>query len=398
MSRGGAAWEVILASASAVAVALMVPVLSGEIRRLGAVTIPIACLAAAAFKHAMVRQDAGHTTPLQIQLALYASFFLVRAKTVRARVVISCYQAVAMIIWGGIAAASFPGLASRVLSAVSLRTASSNVRWLLSAKGGQGAPAFPSALELEPALRARMGVSPTADAVPWGVSRILANGLAWCPRPVLQDYAAYTPSLDAWQAAHFEGDDGAEWILFSFRYVDGHHPFLETPAMWRALLDRYSVVDRSGDVLLLGRHDGHRLADEQPIRRSVLGWGEWLDLPTGPGLVVLRANVLQSWRGRLLGLLLRDLPVWLECIRADGASASWRTVPANLPDGAIVSILPSNLSEMQVALQRPGMPRSPARVRSIRFRTSSAARYRPKIDVDLSLVPTTPGFAAKHPG
>jgi hypothetical protein len=60
----------------------------------------------------------------------------------------------------------------------------------------------------------------------------------WRPAPVFQSYAAFIPALDRLDAEHYESARAADLVLLNFPAIDGRHPFLETPVLWRALMDR----------------------------------------------------------------------------------------------------------------------------------------------------------------
>ncbi|MDR0993515.1 MAG: hypothetical protein LBN38_02960 [Verrucomicrobiota bacterium] len=93
----------------------------------------------------------------------------------------------------------------------------------------------------------------TVDIIPWDISLLYAYNLNWSPRPVMQSYSAYTETLDKMNAAHFQDDNAPEFVLYSFRSIDGRYPLFDEPSVFRSLTENYSVIDTSTNFLLLRR-------------------------------------------------------------------------------------------------------------------------------------------------
>lgn len=90
----------------------------------------------------------------------------------------------------------------------------------------------------------------TVDVFPWDVALAYAYGLDWDPRPVFQSYSAYTASLDALNAAHFNSNSSPDYVIFAAESIDGRYPLFDEPATFRSLLSKRrlhrisSMIDR----------------------------------------------------------------------------------------------------------------------------------------------------------
>lgn len=75
------------------------------------------------------------------------------------------------------------------------------------------------------------------------VARILASGLKWTPRPVMQSYSVYTPKLAQLNQEFMASDARAPQNFFvDLATVDSRLPLQEDPGIWQELLTRYEVV------------------------------------------------------------------------------------------------------------------------------------------------------------
>jgi hypothetical protein len=140
-----------------------------------------------------------------------------------------------------------------------------------------------------PALDGSVDVYPTEQAM------VLAHGLQYRPRPVFQSYMAYTPALEAANAAALRGPAAPDWVLFHLRPIDGRLPALDDAASWPELLARYRWAGVAGDMAVLQRR-----ADPRPwhVEAAVpfhAVAGEWIALPAPAGdLIWLRASLAQG--------------------------------------------------------------------------------------------------------
>jgi hypothetical protein len=70
--------------------------------------------------------------------------------------------------------------------------------------------------------------------------------------PVLQAYCAYTPYLDARNAAYFQkGARAPTFIVFGLRTIDGRWPLIESPMAWTAIYENYDIHICDEPYLLL---------------------------------------------------------------------------------------------------------------------------------------------------
>ncbi len=92
--------------------------------------------------------------------------------------------------------------------------------------------------------------SESVDAYPWDVSYVIANGLNWKPRFVLQQsYAAYNPALDQRCTDNYREENAPRYILYSHQAISTMHPCIVDIQTRMEIYRWYDVVDQADDML-----------------------------------------------------------------------------------------------------------------------------------------------------
>jgi hypothetical protein len=208
----------------------------------------------------------------------------------------------------------------------------------------------------------------TTDIYSFGQAGLLASGLDWDPRPVLQSYSAYTPSLLRADAAHLSGPAAPQNILYAVQPLDAKLPALDDGASWKLLLSAYQFAGFAGRatpqfdgdggiVVLLKRRTVATSFNLQPVMSGMIKLGAAVALPASPGLVWAEVALKPSLAGRLLTLLYKPPGLMIGYRLAGGQSLAYRyfagggetgfllaPVVRNTQDfGALASALPGGL-------------------------------------------------------
>lgn len=198
-------------------------------------------------------------------------------------------------------------------------------------------------------MRKRIG-NATVDVYPYDLAIIPANGLNWQPRPVIQSYVAYTPWLDARDAAHFASAKAPEFIVWHFTNadlglngtgmgsIDGRLMLNNEPSTMLQLLSRYERVEREGRFMLLKKRapESARSSSVPGMRKAA--WNSWLAVPEdGPGLLRLSVHIPTSFAMRAKRFFYKDEQVWILMKNASGRIFQYRIVPKNAEEGLWVS-------------------------------------------------------------
>jgi hypothetical protein len=221
------------------------------------------------------------------------------------------------------------------------------------------------------------GIRGTVDAIPSVQGALLAHGLDYRPRPVFQEYCAYTERLLALNRARFASEDGADSLLFRPGSIDGRYPSLAESISWPVLLGSFAPIG------FVGLHSGllllERAAEPLPVPLLELGstegrLKEWITLPPEDALFA-RIELRPTLLGRLAALLFRAPLPTLRVEAEDGARIRGRLVPGIARAGFLLSpLIRNNTSFAALAFGRPDLFRG-ARIRRFKVQGELATRW-----------------------
>lgn len=177
----------------------------------------------------------------------------------------------------------------------------------------------------------------TIDMVPSNQALLIAHGLAYRPRPTVQEYTSYAPWLIARNRAHFEGPHAPVNLLMQPGSIDSRHPASAEGALWPLILSRYEPVERIRDMILLRRRDTAVPVPSGPPIMIEAKFDEDVPLPVGQAAVLMAAVIKPTPAGRLMDFLFRPPIVTLSTIDADGRRSLWRAVPGMMSEGMVIS-------------------------------------------------------------
>jgi hypothetical protein len=166
----------------------------------------------------------------------------------------------------------------------------------------------------------------TVDVIPSIQSAVLAHGLRYRPRPVFQDYAAYTPWLVKLNRAYYRSERAAQYVLIRPDTIDGRYPLLDEGITVKELLTRYDPLRLEGDLLLLGRRtqpSKSTMIDEQKESASL---GEWVPIRRDGSTVFLWIDLSPNLLGDAAEIAFHPPLLWLSVRVADGTERTFRLV------------------------------------------------------------------------
>jgi hypothetical protein len=194
----------------------------------------------------------------------------------------------------------------------------------------------------------------TTDIYSYGQSILLARNLAWAPRPVLQSYSAYTPSLAQADADFLASPKAPDNILFSVEPIDSRLGALEDGLSWPQLLTRYTFTELRGDMAILRRRDQAPppAIAPTPLRRDSFAIGELVKLPASPAALWAEFDVSPTFLGRLVSTAFRPPRLTITFGFADGHSELFRYIPGMGKGGFLIAPVVTSTADF-VALTLP---------------------------------------------
>jgi hypothetical protein len=101
----------------------------------------------------------------------------------------------------------------------------------------------------------------------------------WRPRPTLQGYVSFTPLLAARVAAWIASEDAPRWLTIRPATIDSRWLTQDDAPLWPILRERYAVVDRAANTLVLERRPKPLPGPQGPGRTLEVRVGDWFAVP-----------------------------------------------------------------------------------------------------------------------
>lgn len=197
----------------------------------------------------------------------------------------------------------------------------------------------------------------SVDVIPNMQSALVANRLAYKPRPGFQEFKTFSPKLIEANRRYWSSARASDWLLFAPGSIDGRHPASAEGAQWPLLLRTYEPVARTAGTLVLKRRAAplaELLGEPQVVRARI---GDAVAVPAVDAPQFVTVTVRRSLLGSLMNLLLKTPQVFLR-VRYDGGGLQrFRLIPAIARSGAI--LVPTIATPAQFA-QLAGGDASPA--------------------------------------
>jgi hypothetical protein len=192
-----------------------------------------------------------------------------------------------------------------------------------------------------------------ADIYPCRQDILLASGLQWSPRPIMQSYSAYEPKLVDINAGHLSGNSAPRHIFFDVCPIDYRLATLEDGKSWPLLLTRYHLIGRTGRFLVLDRNsDVSNGTEMEDIATSTQRLDHPFNLPQVGEPVWAEVDVKPTLLGRIFVALFKQPQLHILFRYADGRTESFRYVAATGRSGFIISPIIHDTADFAALLTR----------------------------------------------
>jgi hypothetical protein len=165
----------------------------------------------------------------------------------------------------------------------------------------------------------------------------------------LQQYLAYTHSLDQAMAERLGSMSGPSALLMEFAGLGGRHMLLDTPLTFRRILAGYEPVeiDYTRNLLWVRRRASARNPnDAQLVGSTRIRFGEWVTPPKCEGKLFAQLLIRPNLPGLIREILWKTSPVNLRLEYENGDLAEFRMLPATASGGVLIDYLPRTLQDL----------------------------------------------------
>jgi len=178
----------------------------------------------------------------------------------------------------------------------------------------------------------------TTDIYSYGQSYLLASGNRWSPRPIIQGHEAYTPKLEALNAAFLTSQHAPDHILFKVETIDDRMPSYEDGPSWPLLMAGYVPYRFESGYLFLHKADP-KIPAAQLLQASPQKLKARVELPASQEPLFAKVKIQPTLMGRLLSLLYKPDQLFISVDLADGSTRRFRLPSALGEAGFMVSPL-----------------------------------------------------------
>jgi hypothetical protein len=309
------------------------------------ITLPILVMA---FKSSFVRADKGHFNTFFLELIpviIFLLLFFINDSNFpyknKVRIFITCALFFSAIIIRN-------NDYSYVTKNQYLMTLSSNAQKIEIYKESIRAafPALPSDFSSQ-------AKNKSVDIIPYDIALLYAYDLNWSPTPTIQFYHSYTPTLDSINAMHFKGNKAPDNVICSYRSIDNHYFLWDIPAVFRALLENYTVESLDDNYLIL-QHRPEERNYYIPVSKGVCPIGTVIDVPVCPGKPVFcNIDISLNLLGKFINILYKPSPLYIRFFIKGKTEPIEHTFIRRLgSDGLFVSKYVADLSDIKAIFEK----------------------------------------------
>lgn len=226
----------------------------------------------------------------------------------------------------------------------------------------------------------------TVDIIPWDLVLVPANNLNWKPRPIFQSYSAYTSHLDNLNYESFVNNP-RDFLLYSFKTIDGRHPFFDEPKTFSFVNCNYHpklvLGSEKLSIFLLEKLSKTTCLFDKEEQNIKIKWNQeqLLDNMTTDNLIEGKIKIKNTLLGKIYKIVFRLPPVTIKVKYLDNFEAEYRIIPENADNGVILSHLPRNDQE---ALSFFSNIDSQYQVKSFSFHNLNNLLYQSDIEIQFS--------------
>lgn len=176
----------------------------------------------------------------------------------------------------------------------------------------------------------------SVDIYPWDQSFVIAHGLDYKPRPLLQSYSVYTPYLIEKNIEFLKSNRAPDNILFTIKEIDNRAPFMMEGASWLEIMKRYDVVDFKGEFLVLNKSTEQKDYSLEEFESINVKFGDEIEVPNEKQIYV-NIDIQKSFFGKIINTLFKTPILWIELTFENGSKEKYRIIPGIASSGFILS-------------------------------------------------------------
>jgi hypothetical protein len=173
-------------------------------------------------------------------------------------------------------------------------------------------------------------VQGSVDVYAYDARWLVAGNWDYDPRPVFQNYVAFTSDVAQLNVDFLNGPRAPQTILWETGTIDQHYAPQEDALSWPILLSRYELTDASWRWLVLRRRSSQTGFTLRPLSNCTAKMNEWIDVPASDDPIWVKIDCPMSWVGKLENFAYKppDMTLRLRTAQGDSYSFAFMREPA----------------------------------------------------------------------
>lgn len=179
----------------------------------------------------------------------------------------------------------------------------------------------------------------STDIYSYGQTTLIASGNTWNPRPVLQSYSAYTPTLININKQHLLSDKKPNNIIFNVETIDNRLPNLEDGASWPILLKNYELINSDQSYILLKNKININAIKQEKIFERSYEFKQEIFIPESDSFLFAKLEFKQTLLGKLINIIFKPTELEIKVRLQNGEIKSFRMISGMAKTDFLISEL-----------------------------------------------------------
>jgi hypothetical protein len=196
----------------------------------------------------------------------------------------------------------------------------------------------------------------SVDVYNYEQGSVILAGLDYHPRPVIQSYSSYTPSLLKKNLEFLRSSNSADTLILKIQSIDNRHPMLDDSLSLIEIPLRYEYITNVDDYALFKKRSSlthpDPLHDAPQLLQQTVALGEIIHLPTTTtNALWLSINATPTLWGKVRATIYQPAQLEIVLTHVDGLETRHRIIAPMASTGFLIQPLIQNTRDYTTLLR-----------------------------------------------
>jgi hypothetical protein len=183
----------------------------------------------------------------------------------------------------------------------------------------------------------------SVDVLPTDINVIYFNKLNYCPRPIIQSYAAYSKNFLNLNLDKYNSENGPEFIIYHDGVkIDKQHPFWQDSFVEIAMIQNYDIIDsftfkNKKSIILLKKSFKNLVYKKKLIIDSIVNLNSVLSIPKSNNMIFMECEIEYTFIGKFLRFFYQPSPLNIKLYDSNNKSNIIKGIIPLLGSGVLVN-------------------------------------------------------------